>query len=93
MVHPLQGTCRYFATYSGIKLPIKLSQELEESAIENRNTFFRGYFDVEGRMTGFQKIVYGEVEMQHNYEFDKNGLLKQAEITNVDGETTVMRFE
>lgn len=93
MAHPLQGACRYFATYSGVKLPIKLSQELEESAIENRNTFFKGYFDAKGRMTAFQKIVYGEVEMQHAYVFDENGQLKQAEIANADGETTLMRFE
>ncbi len=93
MAHLLQGTCRYFSTYTGVKLPIKLSQELEEGAIENRNTFFRGYFDSEGRMTGFQKIVYGEVEMQHSYEFDENGLLKQAEIINADGEATLMHFE
>ncbi len=93
MESELQGTCRYFSTYSGVKLPIKLSQELEESAIANRNTFFRGYFDAQARMTGFQKIVYGEVELQHRYEFHANGTLKQAEITNLEQETTLMQFD
>lgn len=37
-------------------------------------------------MTGFQKIVYGEVEMEHHYFFDETGTLKTAEITNADGE-------
>jgi hypothetical protein len=87
------GARRYFSTYSGIKLPFKLSQELEESAIQNRNTYFLGYFDEQGRMTGFQKLVYGEVELEHRYEFDAQGGLTQAEITNLEGEITVMRFD
>ena len=83
---------RYFSTYSGIKLPFKLSHELDESAIQNRNTYFRGYFDGQGRMNGFQKLVYGEVELEHRYEFDAQGTLTQAEITNLEGETTILKF-
>lgn len=86
-----QDTCRYFSTYSGVKLPFKLSQELAPAAIENRNTFFKGFFDAADRMTGFQKIVYGEVEMEHHYFFDETGALKTAEITNEDGEKTVIQ--
>lgn len=86
-------TCRYFATYSGIKLPIKLSQPLEGSAIINRNTYFRAFFDQDGRMTHFQKMVYGEIELQHRYQFHANGLLKQAEITDAEQEVTVLNFD
>jgi hypothetical protein len=51
-----QGNCRYFVTYSGVKLPLKLSQPLDENALNNRNTFFQAYFDAHERMTGLQKL-------------------------------------
>lgn len=85
-------TKRYFATYSGVKLPIKLSQPLEESAILNRNTYFIAYYDNTERMIGFQKMVYGEIEMQHYYSYDGSGKLFQAEITNADQEVTVIEM-
>lgn len=84
---------RYFATYSGVKLPIKLSQPLEESAIANRNTYFCAFYDAAGRMECFQKIVYGEVELQHRYQFNANGTLKQAEVTDMEQEVTVLNFD
>jgi hypothetical protein len=87
-----QGVCRYFTTYSGVRLPLKLTQELEESAIANRNTFFRGYFDAEGRMTGFQKVQYGEVELEHRYAYGSDGTLSHASIIDAEGEITALRF-
>jgi hypothetical protein len=83
-------TKRYFSTYSGIKLPIKLSQPLEESATLNRNTYFIAYYDNNERMIGFQKMVYGEMEMQHYYSYDERGKLTQAEITDADQEVTIL---
>ncbi|MDX1914011.1 MAG: DUF6156 family protein [Methylophilus sp.] len=88
----LELTRRYFSTYSGIKLPIKLSQPLEEASIANRNTYFIGYYDKADVMIGFQKMVYGEIELQHYYVFNIDGKLIQAEITNVEQEVTVLDF-
>ena len=85
-------TKRYFATYSGVKLPIKLSQPLEESSILNRNTYFIAYYDNAERMIGFQKMVYGEIEMQHYYSYDGSDKLFQAEITNADQEVTIIEM-
>lgn len=84
--------CRYFTTYSGVKLPFKLVSELEEDEIRNRNTFFQGYFDTDGVLLGFQKMVYGEVELEHKYTYDADGKLKQAEITDADGEVSNLSF-
>ena len=83
-------TKRYFATYSGIKPPIKLSQPLEESATINRNTYFIAYYDHHERMIGFQKMVYGEMEMQHYYSYDGAGKLTQAEVTVADQEVAIL---
>lgn len=86
-------TCRYFVTYSGVKLPLKLSQPLEEAALSNRNTFFRAWFDAQERIISLQKVVYGEIEMEHRYEYYASGALKRAEITNTDDEVTVIDFD
>jgi hypothetical protein len=84
---------RYFVTYSGVKLPFNLTGELQEHEVKNRNTFFRGYFDPEGRITGFDKIAYGDIELRHCYEYHGNGRLKQAEITDIDGEVMMLAFD
>jgi hypothetical protein len=93
MTDDLPGQYRHFLTYSGVKLPFKLLTPLEPEQIENRNTFFRGYFDAEERLIGLQKIVYGEVELEHRYAYDGHGTLRRAEITDVDGEVTVLDFD
>jgi len=91
--HGNRGTPRFFVTYSGVKLPFNLVSELQEHEVQNRNTWFRGYFDEQDRFTGFDKIAYGEVELIHRYEYHDNGKLKQAEITDIDGEVTVLNFD
>jgi hypothetical protein len=88
-----RGECRLYVTYSGVKLPLKLVDPLEETSIANRNTYFRAWFDEQDRMTLCEKVVYGEVELRHRYEYHDNGKLKQAEITEADEEPRVMRFD
>ena len=84
-MNPEQQTeCRYFVSYSGIKLPLKLVNEIAESGLNNRNTYYRGYFDAQDKMLLCQKVVYGEVESEHRYQYYDNGVLKQAQITEDD---------
>lgn len=86
--------CRYFVSYSGVKLPLKLVNELEQEVDrQNRNTFFLGYYDAEQRLVRCEKRVYGETELLHEYEYHDNGTLKRAEITDADGELTVLNFD
>jgi hypothetical protein len=85
--------CRYFNTYSGVKLPLNLLNELSTQDIANRNTYFNGYFDAQQRLIGCEKIVYGDVELKHDYTYHANGLLKRAEITDSDGELSVLEFD
>ena len=93
MSEELQGKCLFFVTYSGVKLPLKLSQPLDEDALNNRNTFFRGYFDTHDRISGLQKMVYGEIELEHRYEYYDNGILKQAKVIDAEGEVTTLHFD
>lgn len=87
-----RATSRCFVTYTGVKLPFKLVNELEASEVENRNTYFRGDFDEQGRITGFDKLAYGDIELVHRYQYHDNGKLKSAEITDIDGEVTMLTF-
>lgn len=87
------GRCRYFLSYSGVKLPLKLVSELEPDQVENRNTYFRGYFDEQDRLTVMQKMVYGELELEHRYTYRANSALGRAEIIDIDGEVEVLEFD
>lgn len=88
-----RGLTRYFVTYTGVKLPFRLVNELNTGEVENRNTFFRGHFDEQDRIVGFDKLAYSEIELSHRYIYHNNGNLKQAEITDIDGEVTVLNFD
>lgn len=88
-----RGTLRFFVTYTGVKLPFKLVNELQPGEVENRNTFFRGYFDEQDRLTGFDKLAYSEIELSHRYEYHADGKLKLAEITDIDGEVTIVKLQ
>jgi len=85
-------TCKRFLSYSGIRLPLKLVNPLDSDEIDNRNTFYRGYFDRHERLLRLEKVVYGEVELEHRYCYYADGLLKQAEIT-MDDETNVIKYD
>lgn len=93
MAEEAQQECRYFGTYTGVKLPFNLVNAIDTEALSNRNTFIRAYFDAAGALTGFDKIVYGEVELAHRYQYHGNGALSRAEITMLDEDTLVLHFD
>jgi hypothetical protein len=41
--------CRFFATYIGIKLPLKLVWPIAATALANRHTYMPAHFDAAGR--------------------------------------------
>jgi Family of unknown function (DUF6156) len=91
--HAYQGECRHFPTYTGIKLPLKLLTPLEDADIANRNTYFRAYYDDQNRMVVCQKMVYGEIELEHRYEYYPSGALRRVEIIETDDEPKIMCFD
>lgn len=88
-----QLACRHFVAYSGVKLPLKLVNELEQDDMGHRNTYFRGYYDDQGRLLVCQKVVYGEIEFEHKYEYNDDGILQRAVITEADEEPKVLQFD
>lgn len=85
--------CRFFVSYSGVKLPFNLVNAIAAEALSNRNTFIRAYFDKAEMLSGFDKVVYGEVELSHRYEYHDNGLLRRAEIVMLDEEPAALSFD
>ena len=85
--------CRSFVSYSGVKLPFNLVTPTAEGALSNRNTFIRAYFNKADGLTSFEKVVYGEVELAHRYEYYDNRILKCAVITMLEEEPVIMSFD
>jgi hypothetical protein len=82
---------RYFLTYRGVRLPLQLTEELQEADLRNRNTYFEAHYDAQGRTTAINKLVYGELEMSHRYLWDEaSGKLCQATIQIGDEEAQVL---
>jgi hypothetical protein len=82
---------RYFTTYTGVELPFQLVNEIAPEALSNRNTYICGYYDGSGRMTGFEKFVYGGVELSHRYEYHPNGVLQRVEIVMSGEEDAIIK--
>jgi hypothetical protein len=93
MTQDIPGRCRHYLTYKGVKLPLQLQTPLEPAQIAHRNTYFCGYFDEQDRLLGLQKLVYGEVELEHRYHYDDDGALRRAEITDAEGEVTILQID
>ena len=90
---PGATSVRCFVTYSGVDLPFRLVGPIDEEQVANRNTFIRAWFDGGGRLIGFDKLVYGEVELSHRYEYGTGGALVRALVTMIDEEPVELIFE
>lgn len=74
-------------------MPFNLVNAIPQELLSNRNTFIRAYFDKAGVLTGFDKVVYGEVELTHRYQYHDNGTLRSAEVAMLDEDAVVMCFD
>lgn len=93
MADEVNHECRFFVSYSGVRLPPNLVNPIEAEALSNRNTFIRAWFDKAGVLRGFDKMVYGEVELSHRYQYHDNGRLSRAEIAMLDEEPAALCFD
>ena len=85
---------RYFTSYSGVKLPLKLVGEIVDGeAKQNRNTYFLGQYDANNRLLHCQKLVYGEVELDHRYFYRDDGSLERAEIVSDEDDVETLWFD
>lgn len=87
------ATRKYFTTYTGVRLPLRLLSPLSEEEVRNRNTYFLALYDRDERMVACQKRVYGEVELTHRYDYHPDGSLRRAEITEAGDIPRELLFE
>jgi len=85
--------CRYFVSHGRVDLPPILVGATDAAAFSHRNTFIRAHFDRAGVLKGFDKVVYGEVELAHRYDYHDNGVIRRAEISGFDEEAVAPRFD
>lgn len=83
---------RYFTSYSGARLPLNLVGELSPDDMRNRNTFYRGGFDADGRLVRCEKVVYGEIEVCHHYRYHADGRIAQALIDDGGDEAETIDY-
>ncbi|WP_412479997.1 DUF6156 family protein [Azonexus sp. IMCC34839] len=86
------ATTRYFTSYSGTKLPLNLVGEIDAASMNNRNTYFRGSYDASGQLVSCEKVVYGEIELRHDYHYHADGRLARAEIDDGSGDSNVIDY-
>lgn len=89
----MSETLRYFLSYRGVGLPLTLTGELAADALQHRNTYFRAAFDAQGRTLWLEKLVYGEVEMRHDYRWHDDGRLAAATVRTLDEEARELEFD
>ncbi len=80
---------RYFVTYSGTKLPVRLVDPIDVQELTNRNTYIRASFSATGQLSSWEKWVYGRVELAHRYFYSEDGGLLRAVIETEDESTTL----
>lgn len=85
--------CRYFTSYIGVKLPLKLVNELDGTGIDKRITYFTGYYDEEERVKIIEKVVYGEIEFSHHYEYNADDELEKAILVEDDELPRTLMFD
>ncbi len=84
---------RYYLSYRGVDPPSIMVGPIGPDALSNRNTYIRAYFDRAGVLRGFDKIVYGEVELSHRYRYHPNGRIRRAEIAVPDEDPGAVEFD
>jgi hypothetical protein len=85
--------CRYYVSYTGISLPLKLITPIEGEDLGRRITYFRGYYNDQDQLIALEKVVYGEVEFEHRYQYYPDGRLKSTELLESDESPRIMQFE
>ncbi len=84
---------RFFASFRGVNLPLRLVSELDGEAILHRGIFFVAYYDDEERMIGCDKYVQGCPTLSHRYEYHPGGTLKRAVVNTAGNEQGAVFFD
>lgn len=85
--------CRCYTSYTGIKLPLKLVNELNDDDMDKRITYFKGYFDAQDQLKIIEKVVYDEIEFSHHYEYNDDGVISKVIMVEDDALPRTLVFD
>lgn len=85
--------CRHYVSYSGVSLPLKLITPLDGESVDKRITYFRGYYNAQEQLVAVEKVVYGEIEFEHRYDYYPDGRIKSAELREPEEAPRVLSFD
>ena len=82
---------KYFGTFSGYTLPLKLKNNLSKSEIEARRAYLVAYYDASGRLHKVRKVLDGKTEFIHEYAYDAQSKLVEVIVTNHEGNISILK--
>jgi hypothetical protein len=82
---------KYFGTFVGYDLPLKLRENLFRTEAEERGTYYIAHYDSVGRLEEVRKVHTGATFFVHKYTYDAQGILVEARITNKAGEVSILK--
>lgn len=84
---------RFYTSYTGVSLPLNLTNQLDKTDLDNRITYYIGYYDDMDKLIKLEKVVYGEIEFSHLYEYSENNAIAKAVLTDEDDEKRTLVFD
>lgn len=88
-----QVEIRYYGTFSGYNIPLKLSEELTQPEALRRKSYYVGFYNETQSLFRVEKYLNGSLFFQHNYFYHENGSIRENRIVNSDGITTTNHFD
>lgn len=72
-------TVKYYSSFAGYNHPVKLIDELRETKIKEKKSYYVGTYNGE-RLIKVEKILIGKTVFIYNYSYDNNGKLSDVKI-------------
>lgn len=84
---------KYFATFSGYNIPLKLTEEIPKELALKRDAYYVGFYDEDQRLTCVEKYLDGALFFRHSYFYREDGSLRESKTVNSEGIETVSYFD
>ena len=94
MAIPVDCTVKYYRTFSGYSLPLKLIEPFtKEEALCSGSAYYIGHFDQNNMLIKIEKMHKGKLLFTHVYGYYPNGSIKRLENTPAEGKTVIKEYD
>ena len=84
---------KYFIGFSGYSLPLVPVDEVSKSKATSQRSYYKASYDGESRLRTFEKFLDGVQFFRHEYDYFPTGVIREARVTNADGQTVIHKFD